>query len=160
MNKTREILDKLNINYQWYNHKPIITLQDAIEVDKELNLVGEETKNLFLKDKKTNNYYVFITLAKNKFGLTDNDEINELKLKIASSDELEQKSGYVRGSAATFPFSNDTIYLVDNSIFNVEYLICSGGNPTESYVMKSIDLKNVFEYIDNKIIYVNLLNNL
>lgn len=102
----------------------------------------------------------FVTLAKNKFSLTNNNEINELKLKIAFSEELEQKSGYVHGSAATFHFSSDIIYLVDNSIFNVEYLIYSGGNQTESYVMKLIDLKNVFEYIDNKIIYVNLLNNL
>ena len=155
MNKTKEILNKLNIKYDWYTHEPIYTYQDAIRIDQKLGLIGTETKNLFLKD-TNNNYYVFVTTSDVRFDYKLIKGLIGIKLKITSSDELKNKTGYTAGSAATFPYDNDVIYLIDNNIFKTNHLICSGGLATESYQMCTKDLKKILDSLQNKKIYLNL----
>lgn len=150
---TKEILNHFNIKYKWYIHKPIKTYDDAIEVDQEFGIVGEESKNLFLKDNE-NNYYVFVTIAKNRFDKNLIKEKTDLKLKIASSEELEKMTNYVAGSAATFPYDEKISYIIDKIVFRIESLICSGGVPTESYTMNGSDLKVIFDNCKNKKIYI------
>ena len=58
-----EILEKLDLQPRVVTHEPILNYETANKVDEELGLTGTETKTLFLKSKKGDNYYLFITLA-------------------------------------------------------------------------------------------------
>lgn len=47
-----------NIYFELYHHRAIYTNEDALVVKKEQGFTGTETKSLFLKDKKDNNYCI------------------------------------------------------------------------------------------------------
>lgn len=51
-----------NIYFELYHHRAIYTNEDALVVKKEQGFTGTETKSLFLKDKKDNNY-VYLTFT-------------------------------------------------------------------------------------------------
>ena len=54
-----DILNDLNIKFDLYNHKPLFTVEDTMKLTKINFLNDQETgqiKNLYLRDKKKNNY--------------------------------------------------------------------------------------------------------
>lgn len=51
-----------NIYFELYHHRAIYTNEDALVIKKEQGFTGTETKSLFLKDKKDNNY-VYLTFT-------------------------------------------------------------------------------------------------
>lgn len=150
-----KIMDHLGIKYQFVEHEPIVDYETAKAVDEKYNLVGTESKNLFLKSKQ-NNYYVLVTVEGVRFNRSFMKEIVNEKLSITSPEELQEKTGYVVGCATNFGYDEDVVLVVDKSIFNHEYLICSAGTPTQSFVMKTEDLKLIYDDCKNKVIYVQL----
>ncbi len=153
--KTKKILDELNIDYVWKVHDPIRCYEDAIKVDKQLGFTGTETKNLFLKNSQ-NSFYVFLTTADVRFDKKAIKEKINQKLSIASHEELIQKTGYTPGSAASYPYDRDITYIIDNRIFKTNKLICSGGVPTESYEMETKYLQKILDFLPNQKIYIDL----
>ena len=151
--KTKEILENLKVEHSYYSHKPIHTLQDALEVNEELKISGEETKNLFLKDKE-GNYYVYLSLASARLDKKLLKEITGKKIDFAGKDELTEKTGYIVGSAPSFPYDKSITYIVDKGLLIDGTIVCSGGVPTESYTMLGKDLQIVLDSLKNKIIYL------
>ena len=54
-----KLLDKNNCHYKLYNHPPLVTVKDSINMRGKIN--GGHTKNLFLKNKK-NNFFLITCL--------------------------------------------------------------------------------------------------
>lgn len=152
--KTKKILDELNIDYVWKKHESIMNYEDAMKVDKELGFTGIETKNLFLKNSQ-NSFFVFLTTFNVRFDKKIIKEKINQKLSIAPEEELIKKTGYIPGSAASFPYDIDVTYIVDNRIFKTNKLICSGGTPTESYEMETKYLQKILDFLPNKKIYID-----
>ena len=71
----RALMDEHNISYEWYEHKPVLSYEDAEEVAAETGYTGTESKSLFLRGKKTGGYYIFFTLQGEKM---DSKTIKEL----------------------------------------------------------------------------------
>ncbi|MFV0550567.1 MAG: YbaK/EbsC family protein [Anaerorhabdus sp.] len=148
-----KIMDNLEISYQYIEHEPIVDYATAHAVDEKFNLKGTESKNLVLKDKK-GNFYVLVTEEGVRFDRAFMKEVTGEKLSIVSPEELEDKTSYVVGCATNFGYDSDVTLVIDEAIYNNEYLICSAGSSTQSFVIKTEDLKKIYATCDNKLIYV------
>ncbi len=154
MTKTLEILNDLKIEYKHVIHEPIINYEIAKKIDQENNLTGMESKNLFLVS-KSNKYYLLVTKEGTRFDRNFFKELLEEKISITSPDELNAKTGYVVGSAPSFPYPDDVTYIIDISIFDYDKYICSAGIPTESYEMITKDIIKVYETQNNKVKFLD-----
>lgn len=100
------ILEKLNISYTIYNHEPIRTVQDAI--DKNLEMPGLNLKNLLIKDKKNNEFYLVILDDKKQF---DSKKFKEAtgtkKISFASEEELFNLLKLTPGEVGPFGLINE-----------------------------------------------------
>lgn len=150
-----KIMDDLHIEYQYVEHEPIVDYETARAVDEKYHLQGIESKNLFLKG-KSGRYYVMSTIEGMRFDRKFMKEITGEKVSIASPEDLEEVTGFKVGCAANFGYDTEIMQIVDEQVFEHEFIICSAGTPTASYVMKTADLKTVYEHIDNEVRYVNL----
>lgn len=150
-----KIMNDLGVTYEYYEHEPIVDEASALKVNEQFNLKGVESKNLVLRG-KSGNYYVMVSSYGVKFNRAFMKELVGEKLSIASSEELVEKTGYYPGCAASFGYDEDVTIVVDENIYNNEYFICSGGNPTSSFVIKTEELKKVYPTLSNKVIYTKL----
>ena len=150
-----KIMDDLGVSYEYYEHEPIVDEATALKVNQQFNLKGVESKNLFLKS-KSGNYYVMVSEYGVKFNRAFMKDLVGEKLSIASAEELVEKTGYSSGCAASFGYDEDVTIVVDENIYKNEYFICSGGNATSSFVIKTEELKKIFPTLANKVIYTKL----
>ena len=142
-----DIIKKLNLNPRIVTHRPILNYETAEEVDKELNLTGEETKTLFLKS-KANNYYLFITLATERMNSKQIKNILGEKVNLVSGEEMISLTSMQPGCMTPFGLKENLIMaiIVDPKIYNFDKLICAFGSETMSMEIKSEDLKKILEY--------------
>lgn len=157
MNNIKNLLDKYELDYKYAVHKPIRTYDDAIEVDKEFNFTGIESKNLFLKD-ANNKYYVFVTSVNVRFDKALFKELFDSKFTMVNDQELNQVTGYEIGSLPGFNYQSDITLIIDKDIFGFDKYICSAGIPTESFEINPKLLLNVYDNLENKIIYLDVIN--
>lgn len=157
MSKIKQILDKYNLEYKYAIHKPIRTYQDAIEVDKEFGFTGVESKNLFIKD-SNKNYYVFITSINVRFDRGLFKELFNDKFSLTDNNELNSITGYEVGSIPGFDYPSNITLIIDKDIFNHTKYICSAGIPTQSFEIEPKQLLKIYDDLDNKIIYIDLIN--
>jgi len=104
--KVIELLEKNNIEYEIYEHKPIKTVAES----QDLGLPHKKwsTKNFFLRDKKKKNYFI-ITTQEDK--IVDLKKIREIlgttNLSFASDEDLESMLKLISGAVSPFGALND-----------------------------------------------------
>lgn len=81
-----------NIYFELYHHRAIYTNEDALVIKKEQGFTGTETKSLFLKDKKDNNY-VYLTFTTKQTDFKALGKIVGKRLSIVSSERMEEQTG-------------------------------------------------------------------
>lgn len=155
MQKSAEILNELNLSYDYYEHEPILDYETARKVDEKYHLTGMESKCLFIKT-KSDKYYVLVTKEGVRFDRKFMKDLLGEKASIATREELKEVTGYEAGCAAPFPYPKEVGYLVDRQIFQYEKFICSAGIPTESFEIPTIHLKKVYESVVNEVRYIDL----
>jgi Ala-tRNA(Pro) deacylase len=111
MHLTREqLLTYLNthhITYQLYNHIPLFTCEQALEVVKELDIPGMGVKNLFLKDDKRN-LYLIVAAYDTRVDLKITGKTLEAKgLRFADAVLLMNNLGVEPGSVTPLALIND-----------------------------------------------------
>ena len=99
-------LDARQIQYSVVEHQPVYTVEEA----ETLNLPHPEAgaKNLFLRDDKKRNYYLFTmrdALAVNLKAL--HEKIGSRKLSFASEEDLMRHLKLLRGAVTPFGVLND-----------------------------------------------------
>ena len=100
-----EILDNLNIKYDYLEHEPVYTVEEAKRISNMLDGIG--CKNLFLKDKKKN-YYLIILQEDKRFDFKSFEKEHDLKhLSFCSEDELYNILGLTKGSCTPLGIIND-----------------------------------------------------
>ena len=150
-----QILEKLKLPYDYYEHEPILNYDTTKKVDERYHLTGVESKNLFIKT-KSSRYYVLVTMEGVRLNSKFMKELLGEKVSIASSQELMDLCGYEAGCAASFPYAKEIGYLVDNALFTHDKIICSAGIPTASFEMPTENLKVVYQNVENEVRYIDL----
>lgn len=98
--------DALGIAYKLHHHEAVYTVEESEKIDADIE--GTHCRNLFLRDKKKNNYLVVLQNA------TDVDMkklppvIGSDRLSFGSSDRLWEYLGVRPGSVCPFAVVNDT----------------------------------------------------
>ena len=108
MNKPEvyEFLNQKNIPYRAYEHEAVFTVEAA----NALNLPDPEcgAKNLFLRDDKKRNYYLFTLKDDRTVNIKELQAmIGSRKLQFASEDDLYKYMKLIRGSVTPLGTLND-----------------------------------------------------
>lgn len=113
-----ERLDQLAIKYRRIEHVPVFTVEDA-----NLHCQFEEQgcKNLFLKDKKANRFYLVVMMEDKRANLKAiAAEVGSNGLTFAKPDELMSKMNLIPGAVTPFGLINngekDIVVLIDSDL--------------------------------------------
>lgn len=124
-------LDALEIEYKNFNHEPVFTVEESTSLRDDIP--GGHTKNLFLKDKKSN--YFLVTLEES--AIVDLKVIHTLigakgRVSFGKPEKLMEYLGVAPGSVTALSVINDTetnvtmvidAPLLENDIINCHPLL-------------------------------------
>lgn len=149
----KNYLDRLGIKYKVHRHAAVLTCEEAEKLCG--NIPGVHSKNLFLRGKKSGNYYLAILpeskrldlkALKNKFG----EEIG-----FASDEELKDVLNIERGTVSSLGLINDknsrVILLLDKDIINADIVSFHPNINTETLEFSQTEFKKYISSLKNRI---------
>lgn len=102
-----KILDNLDIKYQYIEHPPLHTIEEAIKHKSWLG-VGF-CKNLFFRNHKGNRHYLTVFEHKYQLEIRNLEQLlKQGKLSFASEQRMEKYLGLKPGSVSPFGLINDS----------------------------------------------------
>lgn len=105
--KVYEILKKLNVPFEYYEHPPVPTVKEAAIYWKDLK--ATHCKNLFFRNHKGTRHYLVIFEYSHNIQIRDLEQrLNQGKLTFASDRRLMKYLGLNPGSVSPFGLINDT----------------------------------------------------
>jgi len=141
--KVYEVLEKLEISYEKYEHPAVFTCEEADIYTSDLK--GVHTKNLFLRNKKGNKHYLVVmsedkTLNVKEFG----EKISDKNLSFASPERMMKYLGLTPGSVSLLGIINDTEkhvkVFIDEDIMKEEFINAHPNVNTATLVFKVKDM--------------------
>src|SRR3989344_5731758 len=106
MNNIYQILENLGIEFRKYDHPAVFTVNEAAGYDVDQK--AAKTKNIFLRNKKGDRFYLVIVEANKRLDLKKLAEsLVEGKFSFATADKLEEYLGLTPGSVSPFGLIND-----------------------------------------------------
>jgi Ala-tRNA(Pro) deacylase len=104
--KLYEILKKLGISFEYYQHPPAPTIEEAKKYWKDL--VATHCKNLFFRNHKGNRHYLVILEHTRLLDIHDLEKrLKQGKISFASEQRMEKYLGIKPGSVSPFGLIND-----------------------------------------------------
>ncbi|MGC3794937.1 YbaK/EbsC family protein, partial [Enterococcus faecium] len=92
---------------------------------------GTETKSLFLKDKKDNNY-VYLTFTTTQTDFKALGKIVGKRLSIVSSERMEEQTGQTQGAVSPFGYEKQIPIFIDEELLSNEKLVFAPGRPDQT----------------------------
>ena len=141
----RAFMDEKGIAYEWYEHKPVLSYEDAEEVAAEVGYTGTESKSLFLRGKKTGGYYIFFTVQGEKMDAKLIKELTGEKTSVCSGAEMQEVLGCFPGCVSPFGHEDSVTLIIDELVYDTEKLVFSPGVPNKTVVIRTADLKTILD---------------
>jgi len=105
--KVYEVLNKLNIPFEYYEHPPVPTVKEAEIYWKDI--ISTHCKNLLFRNHKGNKHYLVIFEYSHNIQIKDLEQrLKQGKLTFASDQRLMRYLGLQPGSVSPFGLLNDT----------------------------------------------------
>jgi Ala-tRNA(Pro) deacylase len=102
-----DLLSKLDIQYEYYEHPPVATIEDSKIHWK--NIESGKCKNIFFRNHKGNRHYLVILEHMRLLDIHDLEKrLRQGKLTFASDQRLKKYLGVEPGSVSPFGLINDT----------------------------------------------------
>ena len=141
-------LNTLKFDFYIFEHPPLKTVEDSKNLRGEIK--GGHTKNLFLRDKKKNNFLI----------TASEDQIIDLKklekklstgrLSFGSPDRLQEFLGVKPGSVSPLALVNDqnnkVIFYIDKKLLNEEIL---NFHPLVNHLTISLKISDFKSYLNS-----------
>lgn len=152
-----ELLEKLNIPFEYHEHPPLATIEDAKIHWKDYN--SGRCKNIFFRNHKGNRHYLVVLEHLRQLNIKELEQkLRQGKLTFASDQRLKKYLGVEPGSVSPFGLINDNenhVHLfIDEKLNECERLAFHPNINTASLVVSKSDfLKflsatgNSFEFI-------------
>lgn len=146
--KLYEILDELNIEFDYHEHPPVPTISDARKYWK--NIDATHCKNIFFRNHKGNRHYLVILNSEQQLDIHDLEKrLMQGKLSFASARRLKKYLGVEQGSVSPFGLVNDHknhVHLfIDSNLQKAQTISFHPNINTASLV---IDYKNFIRFLD------------
>lgn len=141
-------LEALAIPFEKFDHPPLFTCEDSEKY--ELPDMGGHTKNLFIRNKRGDKYYLVTVCAEKRVDLKALAKLlAESKLSFASPERLMEVLKLTPGSVSPFALINDTekqvTVIIDNGLMRHDRLGYHPGLNTQTLVITSKDLPKFLE---------------
>lgn len=153
MKNIYDIFNKLEIKYKEYKHPAVYTCEEAKKYKNDLEEVS--IKNLFLRNKKGNKYFLLICKADKNLDLKKLSKlIDEKKIGFASTDRLLNILNLTPGSVSPFGLINDkekkVIVLLDEDLLKCEVLNFHPNVNTATVQISKSDFLKFLEWRGNE----------
>ncbi len=157
--KVFEILSKLNIEFQSYDHPPAPTIEIAMKYWRGIE--SAHCKNLFFRNHKGNRHYLVILDYRQVLDIHDLEKrLKQGKISFASDQRLEKYLGLKAGSVSPFGLINDSenhVHLfVDENLKNSEHISFHPNDNTSTTVIRYTDFEKFLAWSGNSYSYLKL----
>jgi len=154
-----EVLDKLGISFDYHEHPPLNTIEEANIHWKDFN--SGRCKNIFFRNHKGNRHYLVILEHLRQLDIHDLEKrLKQGKLTFASDRRLMKYLGVEPGSVSPFGLINDTenhVHLfIDEQLNDFERLAFHPNINTASLVISKTDLIRFLEFTGNSYEFIRL----
>ena len=156
------LLKGQEIKFKLYKHKPLISVKEAKSVQASLfpsNMYSVHIKNLYLRDKKKNNFLITCEQDKKIDLKLLKEKIKSDRLSFGSSDRLFQNLGVLPGAVSPFCMLNgikkNVNFYCDYDLkqFNKIYL-----HPFVSDRTVCLNINDLEKFLKKHDIYINWIN--
>jgi len=154
-----DLLDKLGITYEYHEHPPLATIDDAIIHWKDYN--SGRCKNIFFRNHKGNRHYLVILEHLAQLDIHHLEKrLKQGKLTFASDHRLKKHLGLDPGSVSPFGIINDRdkhVYLfIDEKLKEEERLAFHPNVNTATLVISKSDFLKFLDYMGNGYEFIKL----
>ena len=106
MKDVEEFLKSNQIEYKLHEHPPVYTVEEAAKYCGDIP--GLACKNLFIRDKESERYFLITLPADKRFDFKKfGDIVGTKKLTFADNEALKEKLGLEAGAVSPFGLLND-----------------------------------------------------
>jgi Ala-tRNA(Pro) deacylase len=153
------LLEKLDIKFEYHEHPPVATIEDALIHWKDYN--SGRCKNIFFRNHKGDRHYLVILEHLAKLDIKDLEKrLRQGKLTFASDKRLMNYLGLTPGSVSPFGLINDTgnhVHLfIDERLKDCERLTFHPNINTASLVISKSDFLRFLEFTGNSFEFLKL----
>jgi Ala-tRNA(Pro) deacylase len=153
------ILENLNIRFEYHEHPPVATIEDALNHWKDYN--SGRCKNIFFRNHKGDRHYLVILEHLARLDIKDLEKrLRQGKLSFASDKRLMNYLGVEPGSVSPFGLINDKekhVYLfIDEKLKDCERLTFHPNINTASLVITKSDFLRFLDFTGNSYEFLSL----
>jgi Ala-tRNA(Pro) deacylase len=154
-----EILDSLAVQFEYHEHPPVATIEDAITHWKDYN--SGRCKNIFFRNHKGDRHYLVIIEHLAQLKIKDLElRLKQGKLTFASDQRLLKYLGVQPGSVSPFGIINDKekhVHLfIDVKLRDFDRLAFHPNINTATLVISKTDFISFLEHSGNTFEYITL----
>lgn len=151
--KLYELLKQLNIQFDYYEHPPVPTVEEAKKYWADVD--ATHCKNLFFRNHKGNKHYLVVLEHTRQMDIRIIEQLlKQGKLSFASPERLMKYLGVQPGSVTPLALINDTEnhvkLFLDENLKTSERISFHPCVNTASLVLKYEDLIRFIEYVGNE----------
>ena len=154
-----ELFEKLTIQFEYHEHTPLATIEDAKIHWKDYN--SGRCKNIFFRNHKGDRHYLVILEHLRQLNIKDLEKrLRQGKLTFASDQRLKKYLGVEPGSVSPFGLINDKenhVHLfIDEKLNESDRLAFHPNINTASLVVSKSDFLKFLEYTGNTYEFIRL----
>ncbi len=154
-----DLLERLKIKYDYDEHLPVTTIDDAIKHWKDYN--SGRCKNIFFRNHKGNRHYLVILEYLWQLDIHNLEKrLKQGKLTFASDKRLKRYLGIEPGSVSPFGLINDKDHhvhlFIDEKLNEYNRLAFHPNINTATLVISRSDFLKFLEYVGNSYEFIKL----
>lgn len=143
MEEVKEVLDKMNITYEIISHEAVRTAKEAKKFIEKMDVMP--TKTMFMQDKSSKEFYLFVLPADKKLNLKDLDTIQ-----FGKEKDLKEKMNLTFGTVSIFGLLNnkehDIKVYIDNSLKKTDKITFHPNDNTRTIL---ILVKDIIKFLED-----------
>jgi Ala-tRNA(Pro) deacylase len=154
-----QLLDRLSIPFEYHEHPPVATIEDAKIHWRVLN--SGRCKNIFFRNHKGDRHYLVILEHLRQLNIRDLEQrLKQGKLTFASDQRLKKYLGVEPGSVSPFGLINDEAHhvhlFIDEKLNEFERLSFHPNINTASLVISKADFIRLLKHLGNSYEFIKL----
>jgi Ala-tRNA(Pro) deacylase len=154
-----DLLEKLSIQFEYHEHPPLATIEDAKIHWKDYN--SARCKNIFFRNHKGDRHYLVILEHLRQLNIKDLEKrLKQGKLTFASDKRLKKYLGLEPGSVSPFGLINDKgnhVHLfIDEKLNEADRLAFHPNLNTASLVISKFDFLKFLGFTGNTFEFIKL----
>ncbi|WP_414931862.1 YbaK/EbsC family protein [Vibrio europaeus] len=147
----KQLLEQLNVDYQEWQHEPILDFATDERVAEQLGWTGTHSKSLFLK-LKGSGYALLLTDKDSRLDTKGIKALTGKRPSIVSNEEMIEQIGCVPGAVCPFGLPTEVEIIVDSKLYQHDEILYTPGKPEVTFGIPANQLKTVLSSLENKVL--------